>query len=98
MTDLFEDEVSLLGSVFSAANEKVYVLAKIPNRIVGIRLSIEGRQSYFDLIFELSATYPNEVPKLKISSDDFSRQKTDLLAVKIMEELKSTVALGKHLL
>jgi hypothetical protein len=50
------------------------------------------------LIFELSATYPNEVPKLKISSDDFSRQKTDLLAVKIMEELKSTVALGKHLL
>jgi hypothetical protein len=85
--------------VFSASNEKVYVLAKIPNRIVGIRLSIEaGRQSYFDLIFELSATYPNEVPKLKISSDDFSRQKTDLLAVKIMEELKSTVALGKHLL
>ena len=94
MSELFEDEVSLLRSVFSASKEKVDVLAKIPNPVLLIRLNPEGHRSLFDLTFELSNEYPNEVPKLKISSEDYSRQKTDLMAEKITEAAKATIVLG----
>ena len=80
--------------MFSAANEKVDVLAKIPNPVLSVRLRPEGCRSFFDLTFELSAAYPNEAPKVKISSDDYSRQKTDLLTEKITEEAKNSMVLG----
>jgi hypothetical protein len=87
MADCFEDEVDLLVSVFSASNERVDVLSKTPTRVVNVRLSVGDR--CVDLTFELGDVYPEEVPKIRIASEDLTRERSRRLAEWIAAEAKN---------